>query len=102
MFYPRPIQAPVASRILPKPREFHSQVRDTSFLIYCSLLIRVEKKINWLIDEKRDLCNNFYDENFIFLQSEFARYSINLKKSITWSVCGNGQKEKHEGKQDER
>ena len=38
------------------------------------------------------------------LVSESARYSIHLKKRITctWSVCGNSQKEKHEGKQDVR
>ena len=40
--------------------------------------------------------------NKIINQSESARYSIHLRKSITWSACGNGQKEKHEGKQDER
>ena len=28
--------------------------------------------------------------------SESARYSIHLRKSIRWSACGNGQKEKHE------
>ena len=27
-------------------------------------------------------------------ESESARYSIHLIKSITWSACGNGQKKK--------
>ena len=30
--------------------------------------------------------------------SESARYSIHLKKSITWSACGNGRKKKEKKK----
>ena len=46
--------------------------------------------------------HHYIDMNPHKSESESARYSIHLRKSITWSACGNGQKEKHEGKQDER
>ena len=32
--------------------------------------------------------------------SESARYSIHLKKSITWSACGNGRKKKKKKKRE--
>ena len=31
----------------------------------------------------------------MYVLSESAGYSIHLKKSITWSACGNGQKRKN-------
>ena len=38
--------------------------------------------------------SNVTNKSVSISESESARYSIHLKKSITWSACGNGQKTK--------
>ena len=39
-------------------------------------------------------------KNLTLITSETARYSIHLKKSITWSACGNGRKKKKKKESD--
>ena len=81
------------------------------FIFYCvfpePLLSRLNVSSNGSITSSGQDMADYSDIGYLFYrfgvsESESASYSIHLKKSITWCACGNGQKEKHEGKQDER